>query len=81
MQKLYLVLGAEPLMACAFCASDAEYKAYAIYRVLSVYLAHAWVLALLTMPAFGTLATLMDYVLQRGHVCLLYTSPSPRDRG
>ncbi|WFD20276.1 hypothetical protein MCAP1_002520 [Malassezia caprae] len=66
--KLYLVLGAEPLMACAFCSSDTEYKAYAIYQVLTVYLAHAWVLALLTMPAFGTLPAFMDYVLQRGRV-------------
>lgn len=55
-------------MACAFCASDAEYKAYAIYQVLTVYLAHAWVLVLLTMPAYGTLPAFMDYVLQRGHV-------------
>ena len=36
--------------------------------------------------AFGTLAFLIIHIVteilaQRSHVCLLYTSPSPRDRG
>lgn len=68
MQKLYLVLGAEPLMACAFCSSDAEYKAYAAFQVLAIYLAHAWIVVLLTMPAYGTLSAVIDYVLLRGKV-------------
>ncbi|WFD28090.1 hypothetical protein MNAN1_003096 [Malassezia nana] len=67
-RKLYLVLGAEPLMACAFCSSDAEYKAYAAFQVLAIYLAHAWIIMLLTMPAYDTLSAVIDYVLLRGKV-------------
>lgn len=59
------MLGAETLMKCAFCTTDTEYKAYALYQVLPVYLAHAYILMLLTMPAYGTLATLIHTLLQR----------------
>ena len=64
-QKLYLVLGTEPFLACAFCHTVQDFQMYKIYGLWRMYIAHAFVLSIATISPHGTLPRVMEHMSRR----------------
>lgn len=62
-RKLYLLLGAEPLIACTFCASSQDYTNYALFTRTPWYALHLIVVGLLTLPT-ATLSAIDAVLVQ-----------------
>ena len=59
-QKLYLVLGAEPILGCATCVQKLDCQQYALYQLLNPYLVMLVLVGLLTIPSHGVLPRLVQ---------------------
>lgn len=59
-QKLYLVLGAEPILGCTTCVQKLDCQQYALFSLLGPYLVTLVLVALLTIPPHGVLPRLVQ---------------------
>ena len=60
---MYLVLGATPILACSFCSSESDYRAFYLLDVAGVYVAHLALLALMTEPPRSILPQLWNWLV------------------
>ncbi|WFC94739.1 hypothetical protein MBRA1_001373 [Malassezia brasiliensis] len=62
-RKLYLVLGAEPILGCATCVQKLDCQQYALFLLLGPYLVTLVLVALLTIPPHGVLPRLVQRIV------------------
>lgn len=65
-QKLYLVIGAAPILACAFCTSEQDYVLYALHMLANVYIPHWVLIGLLTEGPRSVLRQAFDWLVRGG---------------
>lgn len=62
-RKLYLVLGAWPILACSYCSHKLDCQLYAAFALLAPYLATAMLVGLLTIPPRGALPRMVQWLV------------------